>query len=93
MGHPTEKMIRFANKIAWGLGMDDPPSDALQDYDACSAFIRDNKDRYYQRQYEHRKWLQDMEREHGSVYAGEHSMPYSEEVNASDFGIYPWGDS
>lgn len=76
--------------------MDDPPAEALQDFGACSEFIRDNKGRYYQRQYEHRKWLQDMEREHstsGGVYASEHSMPYSEEVNASDFGIYPWGDS
>lgn len=94
MSKPTEKMTRFAQKIAWGLGMDDPPAEAMQDFDSCMAFIKEYKGRFYQRQHDHDKWLRDMEASHRTTkYVSEYNMPYAEGVAASDYGIFPWGNS
>ena len=125
MNKPTEKMIRFANKIAWGLGMDNPPDQIKEDFKECSIFIQkdrylqdifesveelkdiiisyrlwnmkniqENKNKFYKRKYEHDKWIHDMEIKHKTnKYASEYNMPYAEEIAASDYGIFPWGNS
>ena len=97
MGKPTEKMASFARKICWGLGMESVPADVEADFDSCARFIRENKGKFYARRYEHNKWMREMEESHRiprvSKYVSEYSMPYAEGVAASDYGIFPWGDS
>lgn len=94
MGKPTERMIRFAHKIGWGLGMEAVPPEVETDFDSCSKFIAENKGEFYRRNYEHDKWLRDMESNHRtSKYVSEYNMPYAEGVAASDYGIFPWGNS
>ena len=94
MRKPTEKMIHFANKIAWGLGMDNPPEQIKEDFKECSIFIQENKNKFYKRKYEHDKWMHDMEIKHRTnKYNSEYSMPYAEGIAAYDYGIFPWGNS
>ena len=94
MGKPTDKMIRFAHKICWGLGMEAVPTEVDSDFDSCAKFIKENKGEFYKRHYEHNKWLRGMEASYRTTkYISEYNMPYAEGVAASDYGIFPWGNS